>query len=274
MKVRTLRILFIGLAIIPIGLKAQNDSSSFQNSYEKFRERAQKEYDDFAAQARNEFEEFLAQAWSEYQSFAGQSGAYSKQKPEVLPSIRVQSGIIDVDAPLMDDGHSIFETEPENRNSVFEYDTHPSNNVKINFYGRDMVFNIPQNLRISADGVRERHVSKFYATLRQNDAGHVLQRQLDDAVGQMGLNEWGYFVLLRAITEKLYANTNDRVLFSFYILHSHGFKARVGRGSKSTPGTVSKSRRKPRSCRNSFQSSYRSSAPSQGDSPYPSRYAR
>lgn len=233
MKARTLRILFIGLVIIPLGLRCQNDSSSFQNSYEKFKEQAQKEYDDFVAEAHKDFEEFLAQAWSEYQSFAGESGAYSKQKPEVVPSIAVQSGIIDVEAPSLDNGSTIFETEPENRNSVFDYDTSPSNNVKINFYGRDMVFNVPKTLRVSSDGVRERHVSRFYATLHQNDANHLLQRQLDAAVSEMGLNEWGYFVLLRAITEKLYANTNDRVLFSFYMLHSHGFKARVGRGSKS-----------------------------------------
>lgn len=233
MKARTIRILFFSLVIIPIGLKAQNDSSSFQNSYEKFKELAQKEYDDFVTQAHSEFEAFLAQAWSEYQSFTGQSGVYSKQKPEVMPSIAVQSGIIDVEAPSMDNESPIFETEPENKNSVFDFDTSPSSHLKINFYGRDMVFTVPKALRVTSDGIRERHVSKYYATLHQNDADHILQRQLDDAVCKMGLNEWGYFVLLRSITEKLYPNTNDRVLFAFYMLHSHGFKARIGRGSKS-----------------------------------------
>ena len=233
MRARTLRFLFISLAMIPLGLSAQNDSSSFQNCYEKFKKQAQKEYDDFVAEAHKEFEEFLAQAWSEYQSFAGQSGAYSKQKPEVVPSITVQSGIIDVEAPSMDSENPIFEAEPENKNSVFNYDTSPSSTIKINFYGRDMVFNVPKTLRVSSEGIRERQISKFYATLHQNDTEHILQRQLDAAVSEMGLNEWGYFVLLRAITEKIYANTNDRVLFSFYMLHSHGFKARVGRGSKS-----------------------------------------
>ncbi len=233
MRARTLLIIFIGLAMIPLGLSAQNDSSSFQSNYDKFKEQAQKEYDDFVAQAQSEFEAFLAQAWSEYQSFTGQSGAYSKQKPEVVPSVAVQSGIIDVEAPSMDSESPIFENEPENKNSVFDYDTSPSSTIKINFYGRDMVFNVPKALRVSSEGVRERQVSKFYATLHQNDADHILQRQLDEAVGQMGLNEWGYFVLLRAITEKIYAKVNDRVLFAFYMLHSHGFKARVGRGSKS-----------------------------------------
>ena len=233
MRARTLLILFIGLAMIPLGLSAQNDSSSFQNSYDRFKDQAQKEYDDFVAQANSEFEAFLAQAWSEYQSFTGQSGAYSKQKPEVVPSITVQSGIIDVEAPSMDNESPIFEDEPENKNSVFGLDTNPSSTIKINFYGRDMVFNVPKALRVSSNGVRERQVSKYYATLHQNDADHILQRQLDEAVDQMGLNEWGYFVLLRAITEKIYANANDRVLFAFYMLHSHGFKARVGRGSKS-----------------------------------------
>ena len=233
MRARTLLILFIGLAMIPLGLSAQNDSSSIQNSYDRFKDQAQKEYDDFVAQANSEFEAFLAQAWSEYQSFTGQSGAYSKQKPEVMPSITVQSGIIDVEAPSMDNESPIFENEPENKNSVFGLDTNPSSTIKINFYGRDMVFNVPKALRVSSNGVRERQVSKYYTTLHQNDADHILQRQLDEAVDQMGLNEWGYFVLLRAITEKIYANANDRVLFAFYMLHSHGFKARVGRGSKS-----------------------------------------
>ena len=233
MRASILLILFIGLAMIPLGLSAQNDSSSIQNSYDRFKDQAQKEYDEFVAQANSEFESFLAQAWSEYQSFTGQSGAYSKQKPEVMPSITVQSGIIDVVAPSLDNESPIFEDEPENKNSVFDHSTDPSSTIKINFYGRDMVFKVPKALRVSSDGVRERQVSKYYATLHQNDADHILQRQLDEAVGQMGLNEWGYFVLLRAITEKIYAKANDRVLFSFYMLHSHGFKARVGRGSKS-----------------------------------------
>ena len=100
--------------MIPLGLSAQNDSSSIQNSYYRFKDQAQKEYDDFVAQANSEFEAFLAQAWIEYQSFAGQSGAYSKQKPEVIPSITVQTGIIDVEAPSMDNENPIFENEPEN----------------------------------------------------------------------------------------------------------------------------------------------------------------
>jgi hypothetical protein len=233
MKTRTIRILFISLILIPIGLWAQNDSSSFQNNYDQFKEQAQKEYDDFVAQAQSEFEAFLAKAWSEYQSFAGQSGAFSEQKPEVMPSAAVQSSIIDVDAPSLESALPLIETEPENRNSEFTHDTSPSSSVRIGFYGRDMIFNVPQGLRVSSDGTKEKHVSKYYKTLHQNDADHILQRQLDDAVSQMGLNEWGYFVLLRAITEKIYAKVNDRVLFAFYMLHSHGFKARVGRGSKS-----------------------------------------
>lgn len=233
MKARTIRILFISLILIPIGLSAQNDSSSVQNSYDKFKEQAQKEYDDFVAQAQSEFEAFLAKVWSEYQSFAGQSGAFSEQKPEVMPSAAVQSGIIDVVAPSLESTFPLIETEPENRNSEFTHDTSPSSSIKIGFYGRDMVFNVPQGLRVSSDGTKEKHVSKYYKALHQSDTDHILQRQLDDAVSQMGLNEWGYFVLLRAITERLYTNMNDRVLFSFYMLHSHGFKARIGRGSKS-----------------------------------------
>lgn len=232
MKTRTPRILFVVLLLLPFGMKAQIDSS-YLNSFEKYMEEVYKDYSAFATQVQNEFETFLAQAWSEYQSFAGQQSAYSEQKPEVMPSITTQSGIIDVDAPSLEESNPLSKDEPENQNASFNYSTNPSSSVNIRFYGIDLTFDVPRSLRIEAKGIKEKQIAEHYATLSRNDTDHILQHQLDQAVSQMGLNEWGYFVLLRTISEKLFENIEDRVLFTFYMMHSHNFKARIGRGSKS-----------------------------------------
>lgn len=233
MRTRTRCILTVCILLLPFGMNAQNDSSSFQQSYEDFREKALQEYNDFKAKAESEFEQFLAQAWIEYQSFASTQSAFTVNKPESLPTWPGQSDVIDVNAPFIESQVSPIENEPEEKHSLFNWRDEASNLVAINFYGRPLEFEIPQALRITANGNKERHVSKYYETLRRNDTTHMLHWQLDKAVNQMGLNEWGYFVLLRSITEQLFTNANDRVLFSFYMLHSHGFKARVGRGQKS-----------------------------------------
>ena len=220
------------MMLFPLVTKAQNDSS-YLKSFEQYKEDMYKDYNDFLEQAYSDFEAFLAEAWSEYQSIAGPAGGYTEQKPEIIPAFSVQSGVIDIEAPAYQNSIHSFEDMPEDRDAAFGHDTHPSSSIGIRFYGRNMIFDIPQNLRVKSNGIKERHVAKHYATMRQNDTEHIVQQQLDNAVDQMGMNDWGYFVLLRSITERLFDNANDRVLFSFYMLHSHGFKARVGRGSKS-----------------------------------------
>lgn len=232
MKKRVICILSLVLTLLPLGMKAQSDSS-YRTSFEKYKEEMYKEYNSFVEQTHSEFEAFLAEAWKEYNSFTGQTGAYSEQKPEVIPSLTVQSGVIDIEAPSLESALPSFEDEPENKNAVYTFDTDPSSIVAIRFYGVNTTFNVPLSLRLKAKGYREKQVAEYYTAMSKNDSGHALQHQLDQAVDRMGLNEWGYFVLLRDISEKLFDNTDDRVLFTFYMLHSHGFKARVGRGSKS-----------------------------------------
>ena len=232
MKTRWFLILSLGLALLPFRLKAQIDTSSFEQRYFDFEEQAIQEYNDFVNQAYSEFEQFLAEAWSEFQSFTGEKGAYSTQKPETIPAYSTQSGVIDVNAPAFD-SKDASEDVQEQKNAIYNFNQNPADKVTIRFYGTSLVFYVPQNMRWSTNGVKEKYVSKYYETMRKNDTDHVLQKQLDDAVSRMGLNEWGYFVLLRAISERIFTEMNDRVLFSFYMLHSHGFKARVGRGKDS-----------------------------------------
>lgn len=216
--------------LLPLVGHAQTDSTRRNRSYERFKEQAFEEYYQFRQDAFNEFEQFLSAAWTEYQSFASLPGAYPSKKPVSMPSLPAQSGIIDVDAPH-NTMENIWEEEIDQKNDAFM--PSQSDRVAINFYGRPLTFNVPRGLRITANGNKERHVATYHETMRKNDTIRLFHAQLNAAVSNMGLNEWGYFVLLRNISEELFTNANDRVLFSFYMLHHHGFKARVGRGSKS-----------------------------------------
>lgn len=233
MKTKAFSIATIVVLLLPLGLQAQNDNKSIQQSYETFKEQVIKEYNAFLEQAQREFEQFLAEAWVEYQSFGGESGAFVVQKPNSLPSLPAASGVINVKAPSL--GGTTFSEEDliEQKHDVIELNDVKTENITINFYGRSLRFDVPKNLRLTSKGTREKHISEYYESMRQNDPNHLLQHQLSNAVNQMGLNEWGYFALLRSISEKAFNDVNDRVLFSFYMLHSSGFKARVGRGSES-----------------------------------------
>ena len=230
MNKNTKLIIIICCLILPLASQAQIDST-YDKSYEEFRKKAFEDYYEFRQNAFNEFEQFLNEAWTEYQSFVSQQGAYPTKKSESMPSLPVQTDVIQVDAPHNEIEHTTFEEEQEQKNDIITPGY--SDKVNINFYGRQLAFNVPKALRVTSQGAKEKHVAAYHEAMRTGDTIALFHIQLDDAVNQMGLNEWGYFILLRTLSEKLFTDANDRVLFSFYMLHRHGFKARVGRGRDS-----------------------------------------
>lgn len=217
--------------ILPLAVHSQIDSSRYYNSYNDFLNKAINDYDSFQQKAFNEFEQFLSSAWVEYQAFSSQQGVYPTKKPEAMPSLPAQSSVINVDAPYNSIEGIFIEKETNDREDV--YDSDPSNWVSINFYGRQLTFNVPREMRVKSQGNKERQVAAYHEAMRKNDNSILFHNQFDAAVKLMGLNEWGYFILLRSLSEKLFTTPNDRVLFTFYMLHRHGFKARVGRGKDS-----------------------------------------
>lgn len=224
-------LVFLCCLILPLAGHAQIDSTRYKDKFDKFKQQAFDNYYEFQKKAFNDFEQFLSKAWTEYQSFSSQQSIYPTKKPEMMPSLPAQAGVIQVEAP-----HNDMEgVVPERMHDQKEDDSssNPSDWVSISFYGRKLSFNVPKEMRVKAQGAKERHVASYHETMRENDKSTLLHKQLDAAVMLMGLNEWGYFVLLRSLSEKLFTNTNDRVLFTFYMLHHHGFKARVGRGRDS-----------------------------------------
>ena len=229
-------ILFITtcLIVLPLMCNAQVDSTSYGESYDNFREKMLQDYMQFKQQAYDEFERFLAEAWEEYQCLSGLSSAYSVNKPESISALKLSSNVIDIEAPFIDNKvEAMPALEPKKVNDRPDDRLENAENLFVNFYGRKISFHLPDDLRITSKGTKESNISKYYEAMRINDKTHALQTELDQAVNTMGLNDWGYFILLRAISEKVFTLTNDRVLFCFYMLHSHGFKARVARGQKS-----------------------------------------
>lgn len=232
MRAKSILIIIATLALFPSFSTAQTDSTSFWDAFLEFQRQAQKEYNDFVEQSTNEFEQFLAEAWTEYQSFAGQTSAFSVSKPEKIPSMKVASGEMNEDKVPPFKMVPFSSPEASTNKGIIVKPT-DADGISINFYGCKLGFHVPNDLRLTANGLKESSIAKYYEAMRKNDTEHKLQKELDYTVRQLGLNDWGYFVLLRTISEKLFDKTNDQVLFCFYMLHSHGFKARVGRGQKS-----------------------------------------
>lgn len=107
--------------------------------------------------------------------------------------------------------------------------------IKLNFYGRQVPLHVSQKLKTKSNGVEEKDVANYFKEIANNsEETKALWDELTGVVDEFGLNEWGYFCLLRSLSEKMFTNVNDRVLFCFYMLRNEGnFKTRVARGKNS-----------------------------------------
>ena len=109
------------------------------------------------------------------------------------------------------------------------------NEIKLNFYGRQVPLHVSQKLKVTGSGVDETAVANYFTNIAKNrEETKALWDELTAVVDEFGLNEWGYFCLLRNLSETMFTNIDDRVLFCFYMLRNEGnFKARVARGKNS-----------------------------------------
>ncbi len=230
-----------------------------------------KEYKEFAAKQNAEFADFMAKKWElfnefakekmemtkpklvtvpvadvtkEEQSFSSTEIEYKKDEVELPPVTHTiamaiieknnddyvqrvsleEKGEVDVKVPPVSDFEKSRKLAVDN-----------SSNMLLNFYGRQINVHFDPKLRVRSAGLDERNVSEYFKNIaKYQDETGALWGELTALVDQFGLNEWGYFCLLRTISEKVFSNINDRVLFCFYMLRNEGgFKARIARGKDS-----------------------------------------
>lgn len=221
------KILPIGFAVILLssGAMAQTNDSIVHDAYGQYRQQAIEEYRAFQQQARDEFQRFLNEAWTSYQCFKGSEAFFAQPKPDSIPTFgevsENQLRSEQHEAPITNDWFQA--NEPDGNGQT----------VSISFYGCRLRFALPAALGIKAKGTREKQVAQYYAQMSEQAETQPFLKQIEGSVRRMGLNDWGYFTLLRSISEKAFADMNDRVLFCFFMLRQEGFRARIGREQQS-----------------------------------------
>ena len=242
-------------------MKGQSDS------YHKSLEEKTKEYEDFVAQQNAEFAEFVAKQWELYNDFAKEQLEYTKPKMKTAPVAAQNTPKVEIvskeisysaDEELPTVTHAVAVSYKEENNNNYEQKSKlgengsevlPStdfdkskrfkidnrNNVMLNFYGREVMVSVDPSLRVKSSGIEEKYVAEYFSKIAEHrEETDALWKSLTKVVDDFGLNEWGYFCLLRSLSEKMFENVNDRVLFCFYMLRNEGnFKTRVARGKES-----------------------------------------
>lgn len=235
------------------------------------------EYSEFISKANAEFAEFVSKEWALFEEFKTQELAMSMPKIKEVPTtqkseltnissdeISYKSNdalphIADIETVESKDGINYTPrednyvvrkavtnsgvkdiTRTSDFSSFVKNDITNSSKVNVNFYGKELHFTIDEKIRIKNKGVKESDVADYFVEMaRITDVTSSLWEQIDSYVKGMGLNEWGYFCILRSLSEEIIADIDNRVLFNFYMLRNEGkFKVKTARGKESNKLTL------------------------------------
>ena len=195
-------------------------------------QKLQKEYDAFVEARDKEFSEFLKQRWKEYEMFAGKKRDAGVPKPKVSPVASakqdVKTVLLRVENPdegrlVVRDASPVLRTKKSGSKQVRELQ------VCYVFYGNKVVLPVDEALKLECEKVNEEYFASYWLRASQSNYDELLDC-LFAYKSALGLNDWGYYMLVRAFADHFLKGDNSRHLLCWFLMNKSGYMASLGFG--------------------------------------------
>lgn len=189
-----------------------------KNQFKKTMDEKIKTYDEERARRDNEFNQRLKDSWEEFKTRKETFGL--GPKPETLPEAK-EVELIKTDEPEVEilpitPKELVAEPKPaEPKEYKFEDKT---KNTSFNFYGDKLKISYPKALSdIRTTLANDKTISEAWEKTSRTEYSPLLT-QLENFSDSYGLNPWGVYKLANTLSEKIYKNRTNRIIFTAFIL--------------------------------------------------------
>lgn len=194
-------------------------------------EELQKDYDNFVKQRDQEFAEFLKQRWTEFEIFKGNLPRRDPE-PKIAPVAEKHSRTSIVELQTTErpaeDTRLIAAPLPRVKKSIQK--GYPLLRFDVNFYGNRLKLGVDQDLCMPFTGkLTETAFADYWLRMSRTNYDDLLDR-LFGWKEQLGLNDWGYYMLLGRCAEIFVKDENSRQLLIWFLMNKSGYSARIGYG--------------------------------------------
>lgn len=232
--------------------------NQINSRFDAFEQQREAEFKAFSDRQNEEFAAFMERQWQVYEDMKQTALRLGKPKmPQapVMPGTQAVETPIDFSETMQPTTHAggVAPGTYAMRSVVGQEGGEPvytplrpqpgkyeGGQVKLDFYGQAISIPCSQSLCIHARGSKESDASAYFRAMSKlRPYTQSLWQAIDAQAKAFGLNQWGYFCLLRSVAETILPDSNDRVLFIFYMLRNEGgFKAKLARGRESDKLTL------------------------------------
>lgn len=226
----------------------ESDFAAFKQKQQEFIDQMQNEFDDYVKQRDKEFADYLSTEWSSHKVKKGEAPPSIPKPPdrpiyapepaeEVIPEKEVEKRVVETKPklvkqlknPLMviEDGVMRPLIPPKIKKSS---ETKGGNsNIEIIYYGNPLSFDFSDQVIISPPvQINESTISKYWFGFSESDFVSLLN-QFQNYRNIMNLNDWAYYLLVKAFSDKVYPDSETgSELMAWTLLTQSGYKARIG----------------------------------------------
>ena len=223
-------------------MERKQQSSQFQAErnarWGEFLDARQEQWAKTIANRDTEWTDFLSDSeWTVFDGFLTNKRP-EEPKPDVVPQVETEPAVKPLPEPIVLPDEAIVTPEPEVPEEV-EPEPLPCkpaapepeadrSRARLTFYGRAVSVPYDQSLKSYTGGkYTQKEIAAFWKTLSETDYTPTVTALIEEK-DRIGLNDWGYYLLVNQFTQRLYADRNCSALLTWFILVRSGLDARVG----------------------------------------------
>lgn len=207
-----------------------------ESEYEKYLRELRGDFQEYKEERDREFTDFLKTQWEEFDSFRGikrdakpkptPKPIVAKPKPKPKPIEKpVVIKVIKKPVKLPVPPPVII---PITIPVVVQEKPEKFDKVSIYFYGIKTVFRINKDFSIKDyPSMNNNEISDFWKYMSTSDFEPIVS-EIKNVRKKLLLNDWGTYMLIRKVGEKVANHDNSKVLFSWFMLNKLGFDTKIG----------------------------------------------
>ncbi|TSA29452.1 MAG: hypothetical protein D4R67_01960 [Bacteroidetes bacterium] len=233
-KTPLITLIILGLwFLLPVpALSQEPENKQLEAILEQFKSSINQEFEAFKSANDSIFLKYMKDSWASFQVYAGEQ----RQKPKPAAQPMVEQEVLPADSSPHKDQRQQFQKSDEGsiESSNLPPETDLRNYDAGNFYMS--FFGQPVGLSASVSPPRlsaptKDQITAYFRFCSEDPRIGELIDQLKAVAGELKLNDWGTFNLVRQASAQIAKTRNEQKLLTWYILMKNGFNVKSGYNS-------------------------------------------
>lgn len=199
-------------------------------SFSEFKKSQSDAFTSYLNQEDKTFDTYLTSNWEEYGAAIAAS-LYSKSKPEkIIPAVKIKPK---ARGPIVQiTKKNVLENIKKDVSTIHTTTVEEKKDLALNYFGLKLSFTLPEGIKEARFYPQSKKGIRNFFNVLVSTQFEILLNEISNKSLEINLNDWGKYLLIKKISEKIFSNQDDSRLLQWFIFNKLGYSVRVGLAKK------------------------------------------